>query len=333
MREGFFAEGSARVSRFEREPEREVAQDMRRRRTIARVIFLAAVLGLTAGQAAALPDPGLVARTVTPTPTSKTKVGTAPGERIIFPVLGKFRYGNDYGDPRPQGRHEGIDIVASRKALAVAAEAGRVKFRITSAAAGCMLYLYGQSGTTYLYVHLNNDLGMTNDNRGRCAPGFAFAPGLKSGMRVAAGEPIGFVGDSGDADGIQPHLHFEVHPGNGPSVNPFTHLNRAYRLLFAAPPKVQTALWLKGNVLAQQPDALRVQVSSLGVRTTGLRLSGISRAVSLGVSPLTVIQKALGAVTGTQRATVWTEIMPVTLDAQLGKPGAIVAERILFSAR
>jgi Peptidase family M23 len=330
MREGFLAEGSARVSRFEREPERKVAQDMRRRRTIARGILLAAVLGLTAGQAAALPDPGLVARTSAPSP--KTSVGTAPGSRIIFPVLGKFRYGNDYGDSRPQGRHEGIDIVAPRKALAVAAEPGRVKFHVTSAAAGCMLYLHGQSGTTYIYIHLNNDLGMTNDNGGRCAPGIAFAPGLKSGMRVAAGEPIGFVGDSGDADGITPHLHFEVHPGNGPSVNPFTHLNRAYRLLFAAPPKVQTALWLKGNVLEQLPDALRVQVSSLGVRTTGLRLNGISRPVSLGVSPLTVIQKALGSVTN-QRATVWTEIMPVTLDAQLGKPGAITAERILFSAR
>ena len=333
MREGFSAEGSARVSRFEREPEREVAQDMRRRRTIARGIFLAALLGLTAGQAAALPDPGLVARTVTPTPNSKTGVGTAPGQRIIFPVLGKFRYGNDYADPRPQGRHEGIDIAAPKKALAVAAEPGRVKFHITSAAAGCMLYLYGQSGTTYVYIHLNNDLGMTNDNRGRCAPGIAFAPGLKSGMRVAAGEPVGFVGDSGDADGIQPHLHFEVHPANGPSVNPFTYLNRAYRLLFAAPPKVQTALWLRGSVLQQLPDALRVQVSSLGVRTTGLQLSGISRPVSLGVSPMTVIQKALGTIAGTQRATVWTEIKPVTLDAQLGKPGAIVAERILFSAR
>ena len=64
-----------------------------------------------------------------------------------------------------------------------------------------MLYLNGTSGTTYLYIHLNNDLGMTNDNQGGCKPGVSFAPGLKSGMRVAAGEPIGFVGDSGDANG------------------------------------------------------------------------------------------------------------------------------------
>jgi hypothetical protein len=44
-----------------------------------------------------------------------------------------------------------------------------------------------------------------------------------------------------------------------------------------------------------------------------------------------VIQRALGRVAGSERATVWTEIMPVTLDAQLGKPGAIMADRILVS--
>ena len=217
--------------------------------------------------------------------------------------------------------------MAPRKALAVAAEAGRVKFHVTSWAAGCMLYLYGQSGTTYLYIHLNNDLGMTNDNKGRCAPGIAFAPGLRSGMRVAAGEPVGFVGDSGDANGIEPHLHFELHPERRRRGEPFHHLNRAWRLLFSAPPKTRTSLWLKGGVLEQQVEALKVQVNSLGVRSTGLRLNGISRPVSLGVSPFTEIEDVVGNLAGKKRATVWTEILPVTLDAQLGKPGAIMAER------
>jgi hypothetical protein len=299
---------------------------MRRRRTTARAILLVAILGLTAGPAAARFDPGPVKKRV-----AAPRDTAVQGKRIIFPVLGKFRYGNDFGDPRGQGRHEGIDIVAPRKALAVAAEAGRVKYHIGSARAGCMLYLHGESGTTYLYVHLNNDLGTSNDNRGRCAPGIAFAPGLKSGARVAAGEPIGFVGDSGDADGIEPHLHFELHPGDGAAVNPFTHLNRAWRLLFAAPRKGDTALWLKGSVLARQPSAFKVQVNSLGVRATGLKLNGISRPVSLGVSESTVIENAVGELAGEARATVWTQIAPVTLAAQLGKPGALTAERVLLS--
>jgi len=301
---------------------------MRRPRTTAQAISLVAVLGLTAGQAAALPDPG--------SPPKRAKASPAPaaepsGKRIIFPVLGRARYFDDFGDPRHQGPHMGNDIVAPRKALALAAEPGRVKFHITSGAAGCMLYLHAESGTTYVYIHLNNDVGMTNDNRGRCAPGTAFAPGLKSGQRVVAGEPIGFVGDSGDANGASPHLHFEMRPGNGRAVNPFKHLNRAWRLLFAAPRRGETSLWLKGDVLLRQSTALKVNVRSLSVRTTGLKLNGISRAVSLGVSPFTTIETALGNRAGEKRATVWTEIFPVTLDAQLGKPGAITAERVLLS--
>jgi hypothetical protein len=300
---------------------------MRRRRTTARGILLVAILGLTAGQAAAIPDPGSLTNVV----TKPTKGQQVDGKRLIFPVLGTFRYGNDYGDPRGQGRHEGIDIVAPRKALAVAAEAGRVKFHVTSSRAGCMLYLHGDSGTTYLYVHLNNDLGTTNDNRGGCKQGVSFAPGLKSGLKVAAGEPIGFVGDSGDANGITPHLHFEMHPNDGASINPFTQLNRAWRLLFAAPRKGETSLWLKGDVLAQTTEALKVNVRSLGVRTTGLKLNGISRPVSLGISPLTQTQTAVGRLAGDKRATIWTELFVNTLDAQLGKPGAITAERVLLS--
>src|SRR4029453_10864646 len=165
-------------------------------RTTARAILLVAILGLMAGQAAAIPDPG-----TPPKRKPAAKKGPNHSKRIIFPVLGKFQYSNDFGDARPQGPHQGIDIIAPRKALALAAEAGRVKFHITSARAGCILYLYAASGTTYTYIHLNNDLGMTNDNQGRCAPGIAFAPGLKSGARVPAGGPIRVAGGSRAADG------------------------------------------------------------------------------------------------------------------------------------
>jgi hypothetical protein len=53
-----------------------------------------------------------------------------------------------------------------------------------------MLYLYGASGTTYLYIHLNNDLTMKNDNRGKCVAGVAYARGLKNGAKVQAGQII-----------------------------------------------------------------------------------------------------------------------------------------------
>ena len=111
-----------------------------------------------------------------------------------------------------------------RRSPAVAAEAGKVKFHTTSARAGCMLYLYGESGTTYLYIHLNNDLTAKNDNRGKCVAGIAYWKGLKDGARVEAGQPIAYIGDSGDANRPAPHLHFEVHPGDGAAVSPYRYL-------------------------------------------------------------------------------------------------------------
>ena len=134
-------------------------------RTIARALLLLALFGVAAGSAAAIPvDPGL--RPPVPKPPKPKHA-----RQIVFPVLGTVDFSDDYGAPRPQGPHEGIDILAPRHALALAAEAGRVRFYTGSGRAGCMLYLDGKSGTTYYYIHLNNDLTNGNDNRGGCKVG------------------------------------------------------------------------------------------------------------------------------------------------------------------
>src|SRR4051812_43124887 len=97
----------------------------------ARAVLVALVLGGAAASASAAPP-------------------TAPPARIVFPLIGAASFTDDFGDARAQGRHDGNDILAARRAPAVAAEAGRVHFWTTSQSAGCMLYLYGESGTTYL---------------------------------------------------------------------------------------------------------------------------------------------------------------------------------------
>ena len=167
--------------------------------------------------------------------------------RLIFPVVGTVSYTDDFGQPRAGGTHQGNDILAARHAPAVAVEAGTVKFWTTSAQAGCMLYLYGASGTTYLYIHLNNDLTAHNDNQGSCVAGTSYAPGLKSGARVAAGQLIGYVGDSGDANGIHPHLHFEVHPNDGGAVDPYPYLRKAQPLMFYAKPGAKVVAQRRRN--------------------------------------------------------------------------------------
>ena len=252
---------------------------------------------------------------------------------IIFPVVGPVQYRDDFGEPRAGGPHQGNDIMAPKRALAVAAEAGKVKLWTTSRAAGCMLYLHGRSGTTYLYIHLNNDLTSGNDNRGRCVAGTAYAKGLKSGARVAAGEPIGFVGDSGDANGVHPHLHFEVHPKNGKAVSPFPYLRRARHLLFGAKAGTIASLTLKGTVAATAAAGqLTMGVSTL-TASTGLKIANVGRTVVLALPVDAVITAATPLVTMPRLAkgktvTVTTEEAPVTLAAELGSPRALTVSTV-----
>ena len=145
--------------------------------------------------------------------------------------------------------------MAAKRSLALAAEAGKVEFWTHSASAGCMLYLHGASGTDYDYIHLNNDLTPKNDNRGKCVAGTSYAKGLKDGAKVQAGQLVGYVGDSGDANGIHPHLHFEVHPGRGAATDPYPWLQRATHLLFSAPRGMPFTLELRGTVVSVTDDA------------------------------------------------------------------------------
>jgi hypothetical protein len=258
---------------------------------------------------------------------------------MVFPVLGTVQFSDDFGAPRPQGRHEGVDILAPRHALALAAEAGRVRFHTGSSRAGCMLYLDGRSGTTYLYIHLNNDLTNGNDNRGGCVNGVAFPRGLKDGARVLAGQPVGFVGDSGDANGIQPHLHFERHPHGGRATNPYPYLIAARRLLFYVPPGKTYTLTLSATVISAREESMRVRVNTLRTHPTALTLRGLNRALTLTVPSYATIERGLNGANALllnakrgERVTIWTEPATVTPQAQAGKAGAISADRIVLPA-
>jgi hypothetical protein len=258
---------------------------------------------------------------------------------IVFPVVGPYRYTNDFDDPRPQGRHEGNDILAPKHAPAVAVEDGRVKLWTTSARAGCMLYLYGASGTTYLYIHLNNDVTAGNDNRGRCVAGVSYWPGLKSGARVVAGQPVAYVGDSGDADGT-PHLHFEVHPGGGAPVNPYPYLNRATRVLFPAAPGSAVTLSLKGSVVAAAGDRISVRVRTVTVFPIALTLLGLRKPIVLTLPPSALVDRGAGTpaglaqdLTGTllgRSVVVLTQPVRTSLDAQTAKEGVFAVARIVL---
>jgi hypothetical protein len=207
--------------------------------------------------------------------------------RLIFPVVAKASYVNDFGDPRPQGRHEGNDLMAAKRSPVVAVESGRVKKWGSSSRGGCMLYLYGRSGTTYMYIHLNNDRTLKNDNRGGCRNRIAYAPGLRSSQWVRAGQLIGYVGDSGDANGLHAHLHFELHPHGGRAVSPYRRLRAAMHLLYPRPPASVTTLTLRirGTVVAthQELDPQRVRLRVTRVRIVEKWVAKPARSVSLAL--------------------------------------------------
>jgi Peptidase family M23 len=188
-----------------------------------------------------------------------------------FPVVGNVSYTDDFGAPRAQGRHEGNDIMAIRHQPAVAFERGRVEKHVGSSMGTCMLYLRGASGMTYVYIHLNNDLTMKNDNRGGCRNGVSWAPGLRTGQTVRRGQLVGFVGDSGDADGGMPHLHFEVRTPSGRAINPFTYLNKAKRLLYPGPAATDPI-----RLILRRARVVSVGAETLTVQTRRIRVSSQS---------------------------------------------------------
>jgi hypothetical protein len=253
--------------------------------------------------------------------------------RLIFPVVGPVNYSNDFGAPRGRLPHQGNDLMGIKKSLVVAVEAGVVKYWTHSGNAGCMLYLHGRSGTMYEYIHLNNDRTMKNDNKGRCGAGMSYAKGLKNGARVVAGQPIGFLGDSGDANGIASHLHFEVHPNGRRAVSPYRYLKRAQVLMFAAKPRSDVSLTLKGTLIQANSDSgtLSLRVTDL-TSSDGLHLKNLSRKVVLTLSPDTLVLDAAGndltlddlndlppkAAIG-----IATTSVPVTLGVELGSARAL----------
>ncbi len=94
---------------------------------------------------------------------------------------------------------------------------------------GYLIRLCGDDGLVYVYVHINNDTPGTDDGAGGVE--HAYAPGIEKGVRVTRGQHIAFVGDSGNAEGTGPHIHFEIHDEEMTEqegqVNPFYSLEAA----------------------------------------------------------------------------------------------------------
>lgn len=119
------------------------------------------------------------------------------------PVGGANGFIDSWGFPRSGGRrHQGVDMFAEHGTPLLAVDDGVVRRVYSNRLGGLSIDFVDGDGNRYYYAHLS-------------------AAGATSGQRVQAGEVIGAVGQSGNARGTPPHLHWQFHPDGGAPVNPY----------------------------------------------------------------------------------------------------------------
>jgi murein DD-endopeptidase MepM/ murein hydrolase activator NlpD len=116
--------------------------------------------------------------------------------RHQFPILGTHGFGDGAGRFGGGRGHQGQDVFAACDTPLVAARGGVVKFKQYHGAAGNYIVIDGErTSVDYAYMHLRD------------------AALVDEGDRVRTGQPIGYVGRTGDASAC--HLHFEMWSGPG----------------------------------------------------------------------------------------------------------------------
>lgn len=123
------------------------------------------------------------------------------------PVLGPHFVNNDFGAPRGGGtrRHQGNDIMAPMGTPIVAPLSGTIALLQSGGLGGLAIFETGVGNVEFYFAH-ESEIE------------------VHQGQAVKAGEEIGRVGDTGDAKGGPPHLHFEIHPGWGAAIDPHASL-------------------------------------------------------------------------------------------------------------
>ena len=167
-------------------------------------------------------------------------VETGQTRSITFPVAGPVTYGNDWGACRDgcARAHKGIDIIGDRLQPILAMHDGVIDHLVDHPTAGNGVVIRDDDGWEYHVYHVNNDTPGTDDGADPVA--WRYAQGIQAGVRVTAGQLIGWMGDSGNSEGSVPHAHVEIHVPGGQAINPYWSLRQAQRDVNCAVATVET---------------------------------------------------------------------------------------------
>jgi murein DD-endopeptidase MepM/ murein hydrolase activator NlpD len=192
----------------------------------------------------------------------------------VFPVYGPASYTNSFGAPRANtGWHHGEDIFAPLGAPILAVANGIVFSVGWNDVGGLRLWLQDLAGNEFYYAHLS-----------------AFSPLAVNGAQVRAGDVLGFMGNTGDAEATPPHLHFEIHPaalmymGYDGVVAPYPYLNGWRRLEDV--PLTGVSGWappISDSSNAPKPGAILLQARDIS-SASGLEPASLRRALRANVS-------------------------------------------------
>ena len=190
----------------------------------------------------------------------------------VFPVYGTASFGDSFGGSRPNvpgGWHHGEDIFAAEGTPLLAVADGTLHTIGFTKIGGYRLWLRDTQGNEFYYAHLS-----------------AYSPLAVEGRSVQAGDVIGFVGDTGDAEGGSPHLHFEIHPaamaglGYDGVVAPYSILlawRRADDISFSAG-RVFVPTGPTGTASLPQPGAVLLEADDIA-STSGLVPGALEKAL------------------------------------------------------
>ncbi len=232
-----------------------------------------------AASGAVAPAPGSIPTiTIAAAPSAAKTVSRPPtvtpelGERgYVFPVYGSVAFGDTFGAFRPDVSgdwHHGDDIFAPLGTPLVAVANGVVFSVGWEKVGGWRLWLRDDAGNEFYYAHLS-----------------AYSPLAVNGAIVNAGDVLGFVGDTGDAEGTPYHLHFEIHPagllqrGYDGAVDPTKYLDGWRHLKYLR--YRDAAGWTPRVVSAAAPKAGAVLLQSTDISAaSGLDPASVARALA-----------------------------------------------------